>query len=726
MASENETFVNQFLKQQSGLGSEYKQLIDAPLDIISRFGQDRSKDESLAPSDQVIGAFQQAKTAFETFGDFGGRAKEFQNTVNTFRDLFPDQFGDVGDVQVGNIADLIGGSGTSDDPRRVNISSDVLDIFKNIDTARDARLASIQSAPRPETATKGGEAPSATMELEGKPGIDPVEKQLQGLEQPRLNDIRDAGGTFQDYKDAIVIWRGRDDKKTVAGEETLAAEPSVSVTDEFATNVQREIDRLSTLPEAETRTNTINRFESLLTGETATQADINRFGSQFPGEAVAQTQALVEPEVAVPQSYQIQPGDNLTQIANTFGTSIAEIMALNPQITNPNLIFSGQSLNIPGGLQAVPTEEPAPDFNPLDTINDIAQQTSNMIDEAKSQADSSINAETRQSEFEAALAEIMADTSDIDLNDTSSLVSSDGQNVALSDSSLVQQYQALIDTPRIQGYQDELLSVQTELAEIEAAELAMVNDLRAEVEGEASESYIQALASKRMQDIYPRKLSLQRQQAALEGALSGEKENAANIMQYYAQDEQRQYDRMWDKVNFLSDQFASEQDMAQAAFDNDISILNAIKTLPDDRSVTIAGNTYQGIASTEDLKVVQVTRPNGDVVVMGIDSNTGTVKYEENLGPSRVSSGSGGKAPSAASILKELKAELELDYLSSSTGQGIMSGKYIEVEDPDTGIGIVINKNLYQNDVSEYGSDSVNLNDYNINNILQGEKREHF
>jgi len=383
-------------------------------------------------------------------------------------------------------------------------------------------------------------------------------------------------------------------------------------------------------------------------------------------------------------------------------------------------------LNLPGGLQAVPTEGPEVDFNPLDTINDIALQTSNMIDEAKSQADSSINAETRQSEFEAALAELMAGTSEVDLTDTSSLTASDGQNVSLSDSSLVAQYQALIDTPRIQGYQDELLGVQTELAEIEAAELAMVNDLRAEVEGEASESYIQALAAKRMQDIYPRKLSLQRQQAALEGALSGEKENAANIMQYYAQDEQRQYDRMWDKVNFLSDQFASEQDMAQAAFDNDISILNAIKTLPDDRSVTIAGNTYQGIASTEDLKVVQVTRPNGDVVVMGIDSNTGTVKYEENLGPSRVSSGSGGKAPSAASILKELKAELELDYLSSSTGQGIMSGKYIEVEDPDTGIGIVINKNLYQNDVSEYGSDSVNLNDYNINNILQGEKREHF
>lgn len=49
-------------------------------------------------------------------------------------------------------------------------------------------------------------------------------------------------------------------------------------------------------------------------------------------------------------SYTIKSGDTLSALAKANNTTIAEIMKLNPTITNPNLIYAGKSLNLPGGL----------------------------------------------------------------------------------------------------------------------------------------------------------------------------------------------------------------------------------------------------------------------------------------------------------------------------------------------------------------------------------------
>jgi LysM repeat protein len=46
------------------------------------------------------------------------------------------------------------------------------------------------------------------------------------------------------------------------------------------------------------------------------------------------------------QSYIVQRGDTLRIIANRFGTTVTAILALNPQIVNPNLIYPGQVVRI--------------------------------------------------------------------------------------------------------------------------------------------------------------------------------------------------------------------------------------------------------------------------------------------------------------------------------------------------------------------------------------------
>ncbi|MEW5738304.1 MAG: phage tail tip lysozyme [Myxococcota bacterium] len=57
-------------------------------------------------------------------------------------------------------------------------------------------------------------------------------------------------------------------------------------------------------------------------------------------------------------AYVIRPGDTLSGIAARHRTTVAALMRANPQIKNPNLIYSGHRLNLPGSsdsFQPVPS-----------------------------------------------------------------------------------------------------------------------------------------------------------------------------------------------------------------------------------------------------------------------------------------------------------------------------------------------------------------------------------
>lgn len=59
-------------------------------------------------------------------------------------------------------------------------------------------------------------------------------------------------------------------------------------------------------------------------------------------------------------TYTVQWGDTLGKIAGRSGTSVSSILAVNPQIWNPSLIYVGQVINLPAGVN-VP---PSPPHNP--------------------------------------------------------------------------------------------------------------------------------------------------------------------------------------------------------------------------------------------------------------------------------------------------------------------------------------------------------------------------
>ena len=73
------------------------------------------------------------------------------------------------------------------------------------------------------------------------------------------------------------------------------------------------------------------------------------------------------PVPPVQQTYVVQPGDNLTRIAAQFNTTVQAIVQAN-NIVNPNLIFVGQVLIIPGTTPVVPTAAPPPGATPAPPV----------------------------------------------------------------------------------------------------------------------------------------------------------------------------------------------------------------------------------------------------------------------------------------------------------------------------------------------------------------------
>jgi len=56
-----------------------------------------------------------------------------------------------------------------------------------------------------------------------------------------------------------------------------------------------------------------------------------------------------------PSTYKIQYGDTLSDLAQKNKTTVADLMKANPDITDPNKIYTGRTLNIPGATPVVTT-----------------------------------------------------------------------------------------------------------------------------------------------------------------------------------------------------------------------------------------------------------------------------------------------------------------------------------------------------------------------------------
>jgi LysM repeat protein len=65
-------------------------------------------------------------------------------------------------------------------------------------------------------------------------------------------------------------------------------------------------------------------------------------------------------------TYTVRWGDTLGKIAARSGVSLSSLLAVNPQIANPSLIYAGQVINLPAGVVVPPPPHNPPPPQPCD------------------------------------------------------------------------------------------------------------------------------------------------------------------------------------------------------------------------------------------------------------------------------------------------------------------------------------------------------------------------
>lgn len=87
--------------------------------------------------------------------------------------------------------------------------------------------------------------------------------------------------------------------------------------------------------------------ENLWDATTTAPADTFKKSVQRSAGSVPATRPPATTPAASKQTYQIKPGDTLSKIAKDRGTTVDAILKANPQITDPNKIQAGATLNLP-------------------------------------------------------------------------------------------------------------------------------------------------------------------------------------------------------------------------------------------------------------------------------------------------------------------------------------------------------------------------------------------
>ncbi len=121
-----------------------------------------------------------------------------------------------------------------------------------------------------------------------------------------------------------------------------------------------------------------NRFGVTLDALIAANPQIPNPAVIFPGQVVCVPRTTPGPCPPGTFSYTVQPGDSMWSIARRFGVTLDALIAANPQIPNPSLIFPGQIVCVPGSRPPTPGKCPAGTFaytvRPGDSMWSIAKR----------------------------------------------------------------------------------------------------------------------------------------------------------------------------------------------------------------------------------------------------------------------------------------------------------------------------------------------------------------
>lgn len=281
-----------------------------------------------------------------------------------------------------------------------------------------------------------------------------------------------------------------------------------------------------------------------------------------------------------PSSYTVAAGDNLTTIAQKYGTNIQALMKENPSITNPNQINAGSKIQLPGSTPITTSPTPLGQaskaiYAAVSAVPD--QSDSGAVAGAASSATANLGAEDPNS---AMLAPFIASSMA-----AVQAIMAPGPT-----------YQSLTDEYSQLSASTGLTSLNTQLMNLGNIMNGTPDDIRNEITasgGFADDSQVQAMATSRNTVLLKQYNALQSQQAAAQDYVT-------NTMQYEEADQQERDNqqnlnltKINDAAGITQNLATLEQTMQKNAQGNYQSIISALPNGVAGLAQLLAGSPEQ-------------------------------------------------------------------------------------------------------------------------------------
>jgi len=318
-----------------------------------------------------------------------------------------------------------------------------------------------------------------------------------------------------------------------------------------------------------------------------------------------------------------------------------------------------------------------PRVDPATLINNDTTIISDLVNSAKGEADKNTSDKSKtNADGTTNLSE------DVEENNVSIMNMLQG----LYGNTAEQLYNELYNTPEMKEAQSDVIDYNSQLDKYDQELEELKNDIRKEVEGEASDSYISALASIRGEKILKMKRGTQRDYDTAVANLNNLKEEAGNLLQVKSKDNTDRYIRLFSMLQLQIQEQGND-------FNKEVAKANIMMSLPEGMTMKIDGETITGIKETDNNNYGEYVDSNNDLWVYSVDKKTGE-KTMTFIGKARATGSTTNNTYQYQ--LKEYEAKGDLDYY-----QKIDTG----LADGTIGTAVDDDKKTYYYDKAQFDAD---------------------
>lgn len=276
-----------------------------------------------------------------------------------------------------------------------------------------------------------------------------------------------------------------------------------------------------------------------------------------------------------------------------------------------------------------------PATNPGDKINKFAKDVANAVASGTKKEDPLAPKDETGAKADATATEtpLAADSTDM--------------NTALGI------FNSVMNTPGMDDLKSEVTAAKAKVDAYDQQMEELTDDIRKEVEGEAPESYINALAAVRGNSIMRLRRSAERDYNTALANFNSEKELKTSQVNMMVNDANNRYNRAFQALQFA-------ETKAQNAKSYEAVKLNAMLTIPEGKSYTFKdGTTVQGMKENDNIQTGTFTDANNNIYYYAIDKKTGKEAFPKVLIGKAKATG-GGSPLTPVQELANYKAGIEL------------------------------------------------------------------